>query len=551
MMSQRGDLQGLIDALQSTPREELSITDFNLVLEACVKAADTSAFDAVWSMLAEFGASVRPKLTTHNLRMRHRFAKDGLDAGLACFGEMRAAGLTPTILEYNILLEHLFLAGRSDQAMTVFDQLRRSDTPPNAFTYSIMIRRCAQSHMVLHTFKYYYALLDSSIPFTATLWGTLVGAFVAIADMPTAEQCLADMIRDGEHDPTEIIFAHLMRGYLAQGDFGKVFEHFVAASEWGLDASLALQSIFGQAQLASRQTPDDAFRDYRRVAERALKQFEISPNPPIHLAGFLCSLVRHFAKLRQPAMCETLLADMQGFGLSVNVARAYMIEAYALTGQMDAATAILDDFRNQGIPLTAFVCNCMIIGALRKQMRQLADSILEEMVSQGLSLRPIVLNAFLRHDISNGVGISQTLESLGKLGIPFNQRTIWFIIFHYGVRANQFGDAWKSWTNFLDSIGHSDQAAAEPEPINMRLSRLVLHICARHGRHDLIGEVAAVCRRGQPEEALQQLEQAVQDAYAYAQPQVAPAIAARRDARTGASGRESSPNAARPQPSPV
>ncbi|KAH6575426.1 hypothetical protein BASA62_001897 [Batrachochytrium salamandrivorans] len=527
-LKNKGETARLRQMFDAADINTITIAEYNSVLSALLSADDIDGFQEVWCRISHKEHPVKPNLVSFNLLIRCQLKSTGFEAGLACFQLIHEAGLSPSVSEYNPMIDFLFKSDDATKAMVLFDRIRQSAILPNSDTYLIMISNCASKQMVLHAFKYYYALQESKVVYTLPLWSALVNAFVKVGDMGTAVRCFQDLLADTNVDPDRYVFAHLIEGYISQKEYMKAFEYIGKACDWGLESESVIMALLNRLRVLSGRDSEDILRDYYRMLPQLKEDYQLLALPPLHLEKFFFLLVRHFARLQQMNICISIVDQMKQLGLDIRNVQGSIISGFSLAGDISAASNHLQLARQDPLtPIPTSVYNDLLVGSLHVGKVSFADMVLSEMVQMGLDIRPIVLNSYLKHDVKSTKDIRPTLTRMEALGVKYNSRTVWLVMYYHGVVHRQFDEAWNTWCQYADYFGLYDASSTnspamrgadstnqlpldfpdqtQPEP---RLIRLIVRICIRFYHTEKAEEVIRLVQASLTQQEYQEVYEA-------------------------------------------
>ncbi|KAI8928625.1 hypothetical protein BC831DRAFT_447393 [Entophlyctis helioformis] len=536
-LKERGDLRGLLRHYQETDPARLNIYHYTTLLAACVDAKDGATFQSIWADLTSripippARAPIAPALSdktdsphtphspqqpqnvwlpTFNTLIRHRLATENLDAGFACFNQMREHGIEPTIREYILIISHLFDTERAQEAMQLFDRLRHSETAkPNAESFGIMISACVKRGLLLHAFKYYYALEESGLPYTVKLWGSLIHTFVQIKDMQTAERCFHDMLGNARFDPNDTIFGLMVCGYLEQKRYDKVLEFYELAVQWGCGLQNGyIQDALNRVYMATGEKPSIMLDLFNKFAKGVERDYEATRIPPKNLVSYYYPLVQYFARAREMQACETIVQHMQAVEVDPSCVYGPLVCGYSLVGEFETASKYAGMLWQSGKKLPVNVFNDMIVGAVHINKLDVARMVLDDLLWQGHELRPIVINAFLWHNLVRGSNYRDTMALMNQHNVTFNPRTFWLLMANLAYRARNFDEAWQVWIKYVNTYGPFDTTAsssssntadpAERRIPEWRMLKLAAQICGGFLRTEDAHTVLELARQTLP-----------------------------------------------------
>jgi pentatricopeptide repeat protein len=205
---QKRDLQAVLDLYASMPAASLTLSAYNMIIDACARQGDAEKGAEVFK--AMMAAGVTPDVTTYSAVIKAYVVQGDLEQAVQLFTLMRKRGVHPDVGLFNTLLDGLARKQMSALVGHVLQDMETSSVTPTPATLAILVKMYGRAHDLDSAFAY----VDSwqvkyNLEANAQVLVALLTACANAGDMARAQGVFGELRAPDAKAYTAMVQGHL------------------------------------------------------------------------------------------------------------------------------------------------------------------------------------------------------------------------------------------------------------------------------------------------------------------------------------------------------
>eukprot|EP00443_Scrippsiella_acuminata_P129864 CAMPEP_0115577338 /NCGR_PEP_ID=MMETSP0272-20121206/3021_1 /TAXON_ID=71861 /ORGANISM="Scrippsiella trochoidea, Strain CCMP3099" /LENGTH=1143 /DNA_ID=CAMNT_0003012147 /DNA_START=42 /DNA_END=3472 /DNA_ORIENTATION=+ len=417
---QEGDVSQALTLLNDLhSRGEADVTAFNTALDVAVSVGDEQAVEKIFQ---EMKASDRLDAVSFNILLKQFVgANNAAERSSALLAEMRSQGVRPNVATYNSLLGGSLSVGDFARAWQIIDEME-AGPGLDAYTLSILFKsyKSRRREMDIVSFDRALALLEKySIRVDEVLVNAALEACFGLRDSERLSNTLATMRRRGWTLPKQAgmhTYGTLIKAYGMTRQLNMAWKLWEEATcKRGMVPSEQMYSQMIDVLVCNGRLEDALGLFEEMKATHGANGFSSQG-----FAVAYAMVVRGFAQRKECARSLEFYEEMKAGGVKVGLvvfntlidacsrvgdmssaARLFrdmvgaecvpdiitystLIKGYCVRGEVDEALELFSLMRKKGIKPDAIVFNSLLDGCAKKQMPELCEQVIRDMVEAGV-----------------------------------------------------------------------------------------------------------------------------------------------------------------------
>jgi len=205
---QKRDLPAVMDLYDTMPASSLTLSVYNMVIEACARQGDAEKGAGVFR--AMMAAGVTPDVTTYSAVIKAYVLQGDLEQAVQLFTLMRKRDVQPDVGLFNTMLDGLARKQMSALVGHVLQDMESSSVAPTTATLAILVKMYGRAHDLDSAFAY----VDSwkvkyDLEANAQVLVALVTACANAGDMARAQGVFGELRAPDAKAYTAMVQGHL------------------------------------------------------------------------------------------------------------------------------------------------------------------------------------------------------------------------------------------------------------------------------------------------------------------------------------------------------
>jgi len=390
-----------------TDRGEVDVVSYNTLLKGL--AADASGCGEAEALLQEMRAKgFRPNAVTYNSLLNASVSRgDTMDASWQLVENMEAQGVPPDGYTCSILIKGLRNSSRREDVDRALRLLERRDIKTDEILLNTLLEACVRlkdarrlTQVIQRVEKRWQMNPDyrssggsstspSPAPISAQTCGTLMKAYGFLRQMDQVWKVWEDLKSVHRLEANDMTYAALIEACVMNGAVHEAIRIFgemkKVLPEKAKNPMFYAILIKGFAQRKESHRAMQLYQDMKRE------------NIPVNLVTFntLIDGCARVGDMEQAAALFTEMCTMDGVEPDL-ITYSTCVKGYCVQGDLDQAVQLFTMMRRKGIQPDAILFNSILDGCAKRQMRSLAESVLEDMKQTGITPSNITLSILVK-----------------------------------------------------------------------------------------------------------------------------------------------------------
>jgi pentatricopeptide repeat domain-containing protein 1 len=205
---QKRDLQAVLELYNSMPAASLTLSVYNMVIDACARQGEAEKGADVFK--AMMSAGVTPDVATYSSVIKAYVVQGDLEQAVQLFTLMRKRGVQPDVGLFNTLLDGLARKQMSALVGLVLQDMEGSSLAPTAATLAILVKMYGRSHDLESAFAYVDSWkIKYNLEANSQVLAALLTACANSGDMAKAQEVFAQLRTPDSKAYTAMVQGHL------------------------------------------------------------------------------------------------------------------------------------------------------------------------------------------------------------------------------------------------------------------------------------------------------------------------------------------------------